>query len=330
MTHPRPHRVPAPVRSGAFLALALALAVGITTLPGCTDDDPYVPTNNVPIARAVGDSQIAVGDPAAMNGDDSRDFDGDALEYSWSVIDAPGGSNADFTRPGARSVTFIPDLLGDYQLRMQVSDGRDSSADTLALRAVACKVSPTLLSFGSTPTAGAAVRRSFTIYNRGNFTLNGNVSEACGPFSIVGGARAFSIAAGDSAIFSIDLAPVASAPDGLRCEISTGLADCPTVVAVSLPTGTGGSLSYDDAHAAMRSINCLGCHSSDLSTNVDVSFQWAIDLVNVSAPESSELIVYPRAGGHSGTPQVLSQGLFDPGDPVYETVLEWIRQGAQR
>ena len=326
MTNRRPTRARIDVRPGALLALAFALS----TLGGCTDDDPYVPTNNVPIARAAGDALIAVGDPAAMNGNDSRDFDGDALQYNWTVIDGPTGSTAEFERPNARAVTFTPDLLGEYVIRMEVSDGRDASADTLALRAVACKVSPTLLSFGSTPTSGAAVRRSFKVYNRGNFTLNGTLSESCAPFSIVGAVSAFSVAAGDSATYSVDLAPVASAPEGLRCEISTGLADCPTVVAVSLPSGTGSAIAYDDAHAAMRSINCLGCHPADLSTNVDASFQWAIDLVNVSAPESSALLVYPRAGGHSGASQVLSQGLYDPGDPVYEIVLEWIRQGAPR
>lgn len=328
MTNRRPNHAGIFVRSGALLVLALGLSLG--ALPGCTDDDPYVPTNNVPIARAVGDSMVARGDPAAFNGDDSRDFDGDALSFAWTVIDAPGGSVADFTRPDARSVTFIPDLLGEYTLQMWVSDGRDASADTLSLVAVACKISPEILSFGAAPTGGSAVRRSFKIYNRGNFTLNGNLSEACAPFSIVGGGGSFGIAAGDSLTVSVDLAPVASAPDGLRCEISTGIADCPTVVAVALPSGTGGSISYDDAHAAMRSINCVGCHSSDLTTNVDVSYLWAIDLVNVSAPESSALLVYPRSASHSGTPQVLSQGLYDPGDEVYEVVLEWIRQGAPR
>ncbi len=86
-----------------------------------------------------------------------------------------------------------------------------------------CAIDPPALDFGAVP-FGSTKDLTFTIQNPGLGDLPGNVTEACGAFTIVSGGGAFRLTAGQSREVTVRFAPTAV---GLQtCEIETGLAGC--------------------------------------------------------------------------------------------------------
>ncbi|MEM1159399.1 MAG: PKD domain-containing protein [Pseudomonadota bacterium] len=85
-------------------------------------------TNAPPIADAGPDQTAFVGDVATLDGSASSDPDGDALQFTWTVIDRPAGSTAQVAGGDTATPTFSPDRRGDYVLQLVVSDGAGSSA----------------------------------------------------------------------------------------------------------------------------------------------------------------------------------------------------------
>lgn len=51
------------------------------------------------------------------------DQDGDALTYAWSLLSRPSGSTAALSGANTTTPRFVPDLEGDYELSLMVSDG---------------------------------------------------------------------------------------------------------------------------------------------------------------------------------------------------------------
>jgi hypothetical protein len=103
--------------------------------------------NEAPLADAGADQSVHPGSVVNLDGSGSSDPDGDLpLEYSWQFDAVPLGSNATLSDPGIVNPTFVPDLIGDYDVSLVVSDakGRESAAD------------PVLIStFNTAPTADA-------------------------------------------------------------------------------------------------------------------------------------------------------------------------------
>ncbi|MBR9825262.1 MAG: hypothetical protein GYB36_05585 [Alphaproteobacteria bacterium] len=88
------------------------------------NDAPIVVLDNTP-------AQIAIGLPAGLNAGGSTDPNGHALTYQWIVTSAPAGSNlrSQFDGP-APLVEF--DVEGDFDFRLEVSDGYATSTDTVS------------------------------------------------------------------------------------------------------------------------------------------------------------------------------------------------------
>ena len=64
---------------------------------------------------------------------DSYDWDGDSLSYSWSLISKPAGSTSEIEDSDTPSIGLEMDVLGDYEVELSVSDGKQSSTDRVRL-----------------------------------------------------------------------------------------------------------------------------------------------------------------------------------------------------
>src|SRR5262245_224624 len=82
------------------------------------------PSNTPPVANAGPDRQAFVGDLVTLDGTASTDVDGDPLVFSWALLSRPDGSTAELAGAGSAQPTFTPDVPGDYELGLTVSDGR--------------------------------------------------------------------------------------------------------------------------------------------------------------------------------------------------------------
>lgn len=98
--------------------------------------DVTVADNDPPTADAGSDSTITLGDTAVVDGSGSSDPDGDPLSFLWNFLSVPSGSSitdADLSSVVGQSTSFVPDLAGQYSLRLSVSDGFTSANDVVVV-----------------------------------------------------------------------------------------------------------------------------------------------------------------------------------------------------
>ena len=92
--------------------------------------------NDPPIADAGSDQTVFAGDTVALDGSGSNDVDGDTLNFQWSFLSVPAGSTAALSDASAVNPAFVPDIAGDYEVELVVSDGTlDSTPDTAVIAA---------------------------------------------------------------------------------------------------------------------------------------------------------------------------------------------------
>ncbi len=86
--------------------------------------------NTAPTADAGSDSSESTGDSHTVDGSGSSDPEGDSLSYEWKVISVPSGSSvatSDLSGAASDSASFTSDVDGEYRLRLEVSDGCETS-----------------------------------------------------------------------------------------------------------------------------------------------------------------------------------------------------------
>lgn len=85
------------------------------------------PTENIrPIAKIAPLPLAQLDDRIKLDATQSYDFDGDSLEYLWSILSSPENSTAT-VEGGGPIVGFTPDLTGTYILQLITSDSRSDS-----------------------------------------------------------------------------------------------------------------------------------------------------------------------------------------------------------
>lgn len=132
---------PRPLHAASLLAIAATAALTACGGGGSTGallpftptapapaPAPAAPQNQSPVASARADALGLKGVAATLDGSASSDADGDALQYSWTVVSAPGGSHAAFSNAAAAAPTFTPDVAGSYEFALVVNDGKVNSA----------------------------------------------------------------------------------------------------------------------------------------------------------------------------------------------------------
>ncbi|PKI12630.1 PKD domain-containing protein [Colwellia sp. 12G3] len=88
-------------------------------------------SDSLPIANAGLDRKSQTGDAVTLDGSLSFDSDGDLLSYTWTLVSIPSGSAAILARADSPYAILTPDVAGDYEVQLVVSDG---SSDSLADR----------------------------------------------------------------------------------------------------------------------------------------------------------------------------------------------------
>lgn len=83
--------------------------------------------NGRPVANAGSDQSVTVGATVLLDGTGSSDPDGDALQFTWTMVSRPGGSAAALTSSSTANPSFTTDVSGTYQVSLTVSDGENYS-----------------------------------------------------------------------------------------------------------------------------------------------------------------------------------------------------------
>ncbi len=95
------------------------------------------PEPTVPIAAAGEDQLVVIGERVGLDGGASHDLESDPLIYQWSIITSPEDSVADLDDAATDAPSFVPDVAGEYEIELIVSDAFGSSApDTVAVSAI--------------------------------------------------------------------------------------------------------------------------------------------------------------------------------------------------
>jgi len=117
------------------------------------------------VANAGPDQTVVVGHTVTLDGSHSTDVDGDALQYQWTLVGRPSGSQATLSDPTLVLPTFVADRPGIYAVQLTVNDGKVNSApDTV-----------TITTINSRPVANAGPDQSVAV--TGTVHLDGSASN---------------------------------------------------------------------------------------------------------------------------------------------------------
>jgi hypothetical protein len=86
-------------------------------------DRVTISSNSAPAAGAqASNTQGRVGAPIVLDATGSTDPENDSLTYQWTLSQAPPGSAAILTNAGTARATLVPDVPGEYEATLTVSD----------------------------------------------------------------------------------------------------------------------------------------------------------------------------------------------------------------
>lgn len=89
------------------------------------------------IANAGQDQTTFRGHSVTVSGSRSLGPQGHSLTYKWELISKPTDSTANLKNNTRSSVTFYPDVIGDYQLQLKVADnGAESDPDFIVIKVI--------------------------------------------------------------------------------------------------------------------------------------------------------------------------------------------------
>lgn len=164
-----------PDRAGAFVA-TLVVHDGRSASAAARVTVTAVAAQTAPVADAGPDQSVVTGARVRLSAAASRDADGDALSYRWTLRERPAGSQAALAGADGVAPTFVVDAAGRYVARVVVNDGtQDSAPVDVAVQADVARLSaqalPAAADFGGVPVGGTA-SRVLTLRNTGNGTLS--------------------------------------------------------------------------------------------------------------------------------------------------------------
>ena len=113
----------------------------MTFMASCRKADDLTP-NVPPVAVAGPLLPLKTGDTVLLDGSGSYDANHDSLYFSWTFISKPEASTVKISGFDQKIATFIADHTGEYIVRLLVSDGIDSGADTVKIMATGGNLPP--------------------------------------------------------------------------------------------------------------------------------------------------------------------------------------------
>lgn len=114
------------------LARLLMFTLSIVIFVSCEEEDEHGLT-----AVAGPDQEVSVGQTVTLNSGESIDLTGEGFTSTWSFSSLPEGSNATLNNANSETATFTPDVAGDYQINLTISNGLGESSDGLVVTAAA-------------------------------------------------------------------------------------------------------------------------------------------------------------------------------------------------
>ncbi len=227
-------------------------------------------TNTLPIANAGEDVAAGVGEVAYLDGSASSDPEGAELEYDWSFDLVPSISElteGDLFNQGSPKAAVVPDVVGQYVLRLRVYDGEFwSTPDFVTVSAGESNQAPIANageSFELTPCSDEEV----TLDGRGSYDPEGaDVTYEWEMVSVPAGSQVSTLADIDtgSPSFTWDIVGLYTA----RLVVNDGSLDStPDYVAIRTvdhepndgPTAEAGGDLLIDASAYCSGNNCSPC-----------------------------------------------------------------------
>jgi hypothetical protein len=115
-----------------FYKLTLMVSDGF--LSSTTDEIKItIADNKPPVAIVVCETTVNEGQLVTLDGSDSNDPEDDKLDYLWSIVSKPAGSNASLTNADQKEAAFTPDVSGSYSLKLRVSDGANTDEEIVQI-----------------------------------------------------------------------------------------------------------------------------------------------------------------------------------------------------
>ncbi len=149
------------------------LIVNDGTLASVPDTVVVSTLNSRPVADAGAAQNVLAGATVALDGSASRDADGDALTYSWSLTVKPAGSAAVVVPATAVNPGFVADLAGQYVAQLIVSDGKLASAPATVSVTATQPNRPPVAAASATP-ASVATGATVSLSAAGSSDPDGN------------------------------------------------------------------------------------------------------------------------------------------------------------
>lgn len=148
-----------------------------TTPPPTSSTTPPDAVNTAPVSNAGAALNGKTGVAVTLDGSTSSDANGDKLNYSWTLVSKPDGSNASLAGTTSATPTFTPDVSGTYVASLIVNDGKvDSAASTVSITIDATQA----IGFDSIPSPLPAAVVSFPFAAATVHTLGQGIALAAG------------------------------------------------------------------------------------------------------------------------------------------------------
>ncbi len=130
-------------------------------------------TNTAPVADAGPAQGVSTGTLVTLDATATTDAEGDALTYRWSFQSRPAGSAAALSNPSTVHPTFIPDMAGEYVVKLVVFDTSlaSSEAATVTITASAGNSAPVA---NAGPDQNVATGATVTLDGSGSSDANGD------------------------------------------------------------------------------------------------------------------------------------------------------------
>lgn len=128
--------------------LFVASLISAFVLSSCSSDEDPAPTPIV-VANAGPDKKIPTGQTVTLDGSASKDNQGLALSYLWTVVKKPVNSAPLLSDATIVNPVFSPDLEGVYELELTVANDHGSQKDNVV---ITVEYQPSVLTHITTPT----------------------------------------------------------------------------------------------------------------------------------------------------------------------------------
>ncbi len=162
--------------------------------------------NTAPVANAGVTKNVVTGEVATLDGSGSGDANGDALTYSWSIASKPAGSTVVLSSTTVIKPTFVPDLVGSYQFKLVVNDGKsDSSPSSVTVNASYNTATIKIVLTGALPAATSINGAQFSLH----FPANVAPLTAAGTTDPISAVKITGIFAGLSGVTNVNYTPAA-------------------------------------------------------------------------------------------------------------------------